>query len=295
MIALSQASRTDPTSGIREIAEYFGHEERMFGFTHLPREDARAGVVVCSPLYAEFNRNYRREVIIGRHLASMGVAVQRFHYRGHGNSDGRIREATYDAMRADALAAANMLIERAGTDRLAFFGTRFGALLAASTSAAFPGAPLALWDPVFDGQQYLRDIARAQRIQALGANRGKSPAPGLLEELEKAGAIHVLGYTITHALYASSSDHNLIDELGSSGRRILIVRLGSDPRLDRRTSEAIAGWRAADFEVDHRSMGAQEAWWFTAGALVVKEALTEPVDVTVEWLFRTLTEKEARP
>ncbi|MDP8959415.1 MAG: alpha/beta hydrolase, partial [Actinomycetota bacterium] len=131
-------------SGGWEEAWWFGPDgQRLFGFLHLPEGRPRAGIVVCSPLHAEFLRNYRREVLVARALAARGFAVQRFHYRGTGSSDGQASEATYETMRQDALLAAGHVLERSGATRLGFLGTRWGALVAAAGAAGFPGAPLA--------------------------------------------------------------------------------------------------------------------------------------------------------
>jgi len=288
-----QAKRIDPATGVREIAEFFGPEEpRTFGFTHLPSSRPVGGVVICSPLYAEFNRNYRREVLIARQLASLGVAVQRFHYRGHGNSQGGIHDATFDTMLDDALAAAQRLVDSAGVNNLAFFGTRFGGLVAASAATRFGKAPLVLWDPVLNHSQYLRDIYRAYRIQALkeGARSSES-AEGMEEHLRRDGELDILGYTITRSLYEGVQDRSLDKEVGLSPRPLLVIRFGRDPRLERGISELVLRWQMAGFDVNHLSIGRQEAWWFTSGALVIQEALTEPVDLTVDWLMKTFDQR----
>ncbi len=288
---IHQATRVDHDSGSREVAEFFGPEGmRVFGFEHLPLAGARAGVVICSPLYAEFTRNYRREVLIGRRLAALGIAVQRFHYRGQGNSDGRISDTTLSTMRDDAQAATERLIQVSGVERLAFFGTRIGGLTAAAIARAHPVAPLVLWDPVLNPSQYLGDIFRASRIQALkqsepGAKSGES----MLAQLEHDGAFHVLGYTVTHSLYLSGQGHDLEAEVGTSPRAVLMIRLGGDPRLGRALSGIIGRWRDAGLDLEIHTLNRLEPWWFTAGALIGEEALTEPIEVTVDWLTRALT------
>lgn len=295
MTLTHRATRVDGDVGIREIAEFFGPDRlRMFGFTHLPLSSATGGVVVCSPLYAEFIRNYRREVLLGRLLASQGVAVQRFHYRGEGNSDGDPGDLNFENMLDDALAAAERLVESAGVARLAFFGTRWGGLVAAAAARRFDVAPLALWDPVVDPSQYLADIFRARRLQALKeGSRDLQSAAGLMEQLNRDGAIHILGYSVSHSLYESGRGRSLEREVGSSPRPLLIVQLGRDPRLHRGLTDLVTRWQESGFDVESPSIGRQEAWWFTAGALVNREALTQPVDVTVNWLIRTLSERRA--
>jgi pimeloyl-ACP methyl ester carboxylesterase len=291
MISVRQATREDPETGIREVAEFVGDPgEAMFGFAHLPKGRAVGGVVICSPLYAEFIKNYRREVIIGRTLAARGIAVQRFHYRGYGNSFGRKQDATYDALRDDAVAAAHHLATIADTDRLAFIGSRFGALVAASAAARFEGSPLVLWDPVLDPARYLRDVFRAGRIQSLAGGKAGVGGAAMQQELETHGAVHVLGYTITRTLFRSAQGRTLEGELGTSPRRVLLLGLGQDPRGHPALSSAVDRWKDAGLQVDDGSVATREAWWFTSGPSVADEALPQAIDLTVEWLSTVFQE-----
>lgn len=294
--SVRQASRIDATTGIREIAEFFSPDPvKVFGFTHLPASRPNACVVVCSPLYAEFIKNYRREVLIGRRLAALGIAVQRFHYRGQGNSEGDGADTTFDTMRNDALAAAHRVVEETGVHRLAFFGSRFGALVAAAAAARYDEAPLVLWDPILEPSQYLRDVFRAGRIRALKEGDGGSgQTGGMLERLVRDDSVQVLGYTITRALYESAVGRTLENELGTSPRRALVVRLGKDPRLDPALSELVTRWRAARFAVEDRMVGRREAWWFTSGGTVRMEALADASELTVNWLARASTDESIR-
>src|SRR5579864_3975497 len=79
---------TDESTGCRQRVGFVGAAgQRLFATLHLPAGTPSSGVVICSPLFVEAERNYRREVLLGRCLAEHGVACVRFHYRGTGNSD----------------------------------------------------------------------------------------------------------------------------------------------------------------------------------------------------------------
>ncbi|MGQ0669868.1 MAG: alpha/beta hydrolase, partial [Actinomycetota bacterium] len=145
-----QASWVETSTGIRETASFFGSaSERLFGVMHTPPAAPSGGVVVCSPLYAEFARNYRREVLLGRALAERGIAVQRFHYRGSGHSDGQPGAMTFASMLGDAAVAAERLVGETGVRRVAFVATRWAALVAAAAAARYD-SPLSLWQPSVD-------------------------------------------------------------------------------------------------------------------------------------------------
>ena len=287
---LGAATRVDPKTGVREIAEFFGSgAERLFGFIHLPPDQAEGVLVVCSPLYAEFTRNYRREVLIGRQLAGRGIAVQRFHYRGTGNSDGDPDALMIDSMIEDAALSAQQVIGVAGVKRVAFFGTRMGALVAAAVAREFEGSPLALWDPVVDASDYFREIFRAHRLHALRRGEpNQEPGDGIIQKLETAGRVDVLGYTITHGLYASARDRSLQQEAGDSSRPVLVMELGADRARQRVLEPLIAKWRRSGFTIDRRAVRQREPWWFTSGALVADETLAAPVDETASWVQTAL-------
>src|SRR3712207_4346225 len=87
----------------RDVIEFFGSPgEQMLATTHMPLGTPLGGVVICSSLRAEFETNYRREILLGRALADRGIAVHRFQYRGTGNSDGDARDVTFESMQLDA-------------------------------------------------------------------------------------------------------------------------------------------------------------------------------------------------
>ncbi len=63
-IELPPTFRID-ASGAREDVGYIGTgDAAMFRSTHLPSTRVLGGVVICSPLFEDFRRNYRSEVIL---------------------------------------------------------------------------------------------------------------------------------------------------------------------------------------------------------------------------------------
>src|SRR4051794_5208246 len=94
------ARRVDAERGIVEEAGFFGEgQQRVFGVTYLPKAGAEAGVVICPAVFSEYDTTYGLEVGLARALASRGIAVHRFAYRGSGHSDGEPAEMTFDTMR----------------------------------------------------------------------------------------------------------------------------------------------------------------------------------------------------
>jgi acetyl esterase/lipase len=286
-------SRVDPERGMREVVEFFGSDQsRLFGCSYLPAGRSRGGVIVCPSVQAEFHRNYRREVELGRHLAAQGFAVQRFHYRGTGHSDGETSDVTFETMIEDAISAAEHLRERSSVGRLGFIGTRSGALVAAAAASQSDGSPVALWEPVTDPNRYVRDILRAGLIHELRKgvhdNRSRNEQ---IEELLTTGKLDVLGYTINRGLYESLVRRELDGELGSTPRPLLLVEIARRSELRREYSAAVERWASRGFDVStHIVSSMAEPWWFVRGRSIDEEAsLTRDlVQTTAAWFSRTL-------
>jgi alpha/beta superfamily hydrolase len=281
-MADSTVERAGP-GGAREIVGLVGPgPERLAGATHVPEAAAVGGLLVVPSICNDLLRGYRREVALSRRLASQAVAVQRFHYRGTGNSEGEELDLTFDAMVEDAAVARMLLTEAVGALPLAFLGTRFGAIVAAAAARQVPGAPLVLVDPTVSGEQFFREAWRARsvataigraatnRVTALdapiarGAREGTAPITRetLLAQLEEHGRVDVLGHTVGQALYQSSSGRSLVDELGPEPRPVLLVQMGGQAGLrpdNERLKDALEGQGST---VDIEIAGEQQRWWF---------------------------------
>jgi alpha/beta superfamily hydrolase len=277
--------RTDAQTGVREVVELYGADDRrIFGFTHLPPRAGRAGVLVCSPLHAEFQTNYRREVLLGRALASRGLAVHRFHYMGAGNSGGSSEGLSFGSMLDDAFAARDQLIGASGVSVMGFLGTRFGALVASTVASSLEGAPLALWAPLLNGERYFTDMFRAKLIYDLkeGTATGRS-REDLVEELRRAGVLDVLGYSVHLPLYETSLDRTLASSIGDRRRPVLIVQLGRRDALAPELLDLVTELERRGCVVEGRAIPANEAGWFSNEPTRAAPISKRIVDATADW------------
>ena len=303
----NSVERVDEQRRFREVIEFFGEgRERLAGCTHIPLDPPVAGLVVCPPLFNEYLKNYRREVDLSRALAARGVAVQRFSYRGAGNSDGAPEDMTFESLCADAQTATRRLTEATGVARVAFAGTRFGALVAATVAARCEGAAVVFLEPVLAADRFFAEGLRAKNSAQMMQPPGGGSADGALpsqqhfvEFMKSTGAIDVVGYTLGYGLYGSSSGRTLVDELGSSPRPVLVVRLGAGGPPGRDLENAEATWRRDGFDVHVESAGGRELWWFAISYDTRREEVTplprgladdDPVVSLVSaWLSHNLT------
>jgi alpha/beta superfamily hydrolase len=282
------ATRMDKGGAYSEEAGFFGPgSQRLFGVLHRPTGPALGGLVICPSILAGFMTGYRTEVVLARALASRGLAVQRFHYRGVGHSDGETDETTFATMREDTLVAAERLLERTGVDGVGFLGTRFGGLVAASAASEHRGSPLVLVEPPPKASRFFRDAWRAMLIRDVREGTARrARGQELAEVLERDGSVDALGYSICRSLFESAADRTLIGELGDGARHVLLVQLGRALSL-RRELEAMAGaLKGLGCDVDVEVLAEDVAGWFLPepGAKLAQPRAHALIEVTSAWL-----------
>ena len=282
------ARRTDPVTGCSEIAEFVGlGTDELYAVHHLPQSgSATAVVIVCSPFFAEFPRNYRREVLLGRHLAARGVAVTRFHHRGVGNSTGDAALITLERLVEDARRVSEAAIEHSGAESLAFHGTRLAALTAAASASA-DKAGLSLWDPAVKGARYFNELLRTRMAQAVHDDEAELSAGALRSQLSEGVPMDVLGHSLHPAFYESLHEAELPALIGEDPRDLLIVQFGRDRKEIARLIETVEGRGGRS---DLVTTSETESWWIAnrrADYFVAEERrpLTgEVLGATERWL-----------
>ena len=274
------AVRVDKDSSVREEVEFFGDDTRLFGCRHLPTGPVTRGLVVCSPILSDFGANYVREVRLSRRLAAAGIAVQRFHPRGSGHSDGSRSDLTFASMVSDAARAIERLQQASEVDDIAILGTRFSALVAAAAGRVLPGAPIALWEPVLSPSRFFRDGLRARSVYHL--KRGTAGPEDPSTELSANGYVDILGVAVGRELFETSARHELASQLGEDPRRVLLVQLDSSTELRRPYREVVDRWTKAGLDVTAACCPSEETWWFVHDRLTPIGAV---LDVTADWLL----------
>lgn len=302
-----QAWRINIDTNTRDDMGFFGPEgRRLFGCVHSPLNGPPlTGVVICPPTLVDFDRNYRREFALAGSLALRGFAVQRFHYRGTGNSEDSSDETTLQTMVEDALTAAQHLRQIAGVNRLGFVGTRVGAFIAAAASHRHGQAPLALWQPVIDPSAYFRDAMRSRLMRDLKLEAMRSGPPSdpkrtpktrlsmstLEETLSRTGLVDIIGHPLSRSFYESMLHRNLAEEIGAP-RPVQILQVSLDNKLRGEYASLAEHLKAVGCSVDARIIAdKEEAWWFADGRGPADESRPGTqalVAATTAWLLKHL-------
>ena len=138
--------------------------ERCFGWFHAAHAPVRGvGFVLCRPMGYEAicaNGMYRQ---LAETLAQSGFDVVRFDYHGTGDSTGDDGDPDRVRVWMDSIVSAVEEVRRlAGVGRVALFGMRLGATLAARVAARLGGVEsLVMWAPCASGRAFARELRAA--------------------------------------------------------------------------------------------------------------------------------------
>jgi pimeloyl-ACP methyl ester carboxylesterase len=240
-------------------------------------------LVHCHSLGVEQITNYRNEVLLARAVAERGIPVFRYHARGHGDSAGNFADATLETMVEDALGAADHARRRAGADRVAWLGVRFGALVAAHALARRDDtAALALWEPVERGADYFRAMLRGVLMSQVA--RGKKPdasAEELMEAVERDGHVNVHGYYLHRAAVASAKDQELATALAGWSGPTYLAQIQSRRTLSPAHASLVTTLASRGAPVRTELITDEPGWHYVSNPVWLSEQLRGS---TLEWL-----------
>lgn len=145
-------------------AYFFGPKDRqLFGAFHEASGSGGHGVVLAYPGPQEYMQCHYAYRLLAAQLAREGSAVLRFDWSGTGDSAGEADSVSFQQWRDDLLLAVQELTEVSGARKVSVMGYRLGAAVAASTPFRQPVEQLILWEPVINGNRYLKDLRARHR------------------------------------------------------------------------------------------------------------------------------------
>jgi alpha-beta hydrolase superfamily lysophospholipase len=187
-----------------------------FAWFHPAQGPSRStGVVLCRPMGYEALCSYRTYSLLADTLAQAGFDVLRFDYPGTGDSAGADTDDDRVSAWIGGIEAAARHIERlAGVSRIALFGVRLGAALAAQAAAQLGGVDsLVLWAPCASGRAFVREM------RAANANRTMGGSDAGADELDAMGCL----YTAPTLAQLQALDCTRV-ERPPAGRALVITR-----------------------------------------------------------------------
>lgn len=189
----------------------------------------KAVVVLAGPFSPERSHIYISWVRWARFLASRGVEVFRFDYRGTGESTGRFEQMGFRAWLEDLRAVVDWAASASPGCPLVLQGYRMGALLVAKAFASGLGNALLLWFPPKSARDMLYESLRQRIIADFGAKApGERPDRDQYMAKMRAGeAVEVEGYAWTGRLINEADEFSL--ELPEPGHHRPHRIVQSDP------------------------------------------------------------------
>jgi uncharacterized protein len=189
--------KTISSSGMTPF--YFGvSREELYGCYHRPKNLLARSclVVLCYPIGHEYVSSHRAIYQLAVRLSDVGFHVLRFDYFGCGDSAGVFEDGSLLQWTNDIHSAIAQGQKLSGLKRVCLIGLRIGATLALRAATDCRDLhSIVLWEPIFDGNLYLRELAERHR-NYLGTLRGQKAAgfnrPGMPEE--------ILGFLFTSKL-----------------------------------------------------------------------------------------------
>jgi alpha/beta superfamily hydrolase len=265
---------------------FFTSADRPLYAVFHPPERHRPGAPVlvhCHTLGVEQLTSYRAEVRNAQAAARLGYPVFRFHARGHGDSAGDFADVTLASLVEDALAAGAKARALSGTERVAWLGVRFGALVAAEAIRREGGAAaLVLWEPVHRPPDYFRSMLRGVLYsQVAQGKRPEASVDDLLAVIARDGRVDVHGYYLHHALVESAREANLSASLADWSGPTLLCQVQVRPRLWAAHAELAQALERRGARVATAQVHGEPGWHFISNPPWLGEDL---VRHTAEWL-----------
>jgi len=257
---------------------------QRFCLLHRPpvAQAVRAALVYLHPFGEEMNNSRRIVAAQARSFATAGFAVLQIDLYGCGDSSGDFGEVSWADWRADVHLACACLQQEFKVP-LWLWGLRAGALLAAEVAAGRDDvAALLLWQPVWNGEQLLRQLLRLKLAAGvLGGDAGQS-AKVLRQQLAAGHALEIAGYPLMPVFAAELEALRWPEGMAPCKIACLELAAGDASALSPVFAGQQQAWLAAGHAV-RVELVASPAFWQTPG-VSVGPGLNEASRAALEWL-----------
>jgi alpha/beta superfamily hydrolase len=181
--------------------------------------NAAARVLLVGPFASERQTSYLPWVKWARHLASRGIEVLRFDYRGVGESSGAFEEMTFHCWIEDVRMVAEWFQSRPPRMPFILHGLDIGCLFASQCFQEGLGDGLLLWSPPTSANHALRStLLRWIGLQQMLMPRAdRKKASDYLDQLALGHSIEVDGHVWSKQLWDDSFAWNLSETFRSFG------------------------------------------------------------------------------
>ncbi len=200
-------------------------EHSVLAHLDVPKDSARAGLVIVSPFGWDEICAYRPLRFLARSLAERGIAVLRFDLPGTGDSSGSALDdnlvAAWTRSVQDAVA---QLKAAAGVEAVSILGVRLGAMLAiAAASAGAAVESLVLWGASATGRALLREFRAFRNLEVAEL------APGEFAPIAPFDGLEVAGFLLSPETENGLDSFSVLNLAPPANQRILLLTRDSFP------------------------------------------------------------------
>ncbi|MFP4248629.1 MAG: serine aminopeptidase domain-containing protein [Armatimonadota bacterium] len=204
--------------------------EPLHGVLHVPRESGGNALVFCHPFAEEKKCAHRTMVEAARACAEAGWAALVFDQRGCGDSAGVFGAQDLANWREDIHNALECAA-RETSARVGLLGLRLGGALAANVAEKRGDvACLVLWEPIIDGERYIKQNLRRSMIKAMMTrheggedSEGAAAEAGALGE----GTVDFDGYRVPEAMREQIEEIDLLKPPPHFEGATLVLNIGA--------------------------------------------------------------------
>jgi exosortase A-associated hydrolase 2 len=251
-----------------------GTRGRLYCLLHErnPGAAPASAVLFLPPFAEELNKSRRMVALQARELVTLGHSVLVPDLYGTGDSEGDFADSLWETWIEDLALLCKWLGDNQGA-KLSLWSLRTGVLLGADLLAATGLAPAdwLLWQPVANGQLFLRQFLRLALAAELGeATRQWADTRSLREALGGGSSVEIAGYQLTGRM-ASALDGRLLSAaaLGRAARLGWFELTPSEqPALSAVAKRLVEECRGNGRDVDAQSIQGP-AFWSTPETTIV--------------------------
>lgn len=232
--------------------------------------------LICDPFAEEKKCAQRVLAEVARGFSSVGMAALHFDYRGTGDSGGHFADFGPSRWREDIQTAIEFAHTHSSISRVGLLGLRLGASLAAQIAEEHPDIEwLVLWEPIIDGQRFVRENLRRSLIKGM-LTAGEAFRAQPVTDAHHAEFIDLDGYQVSTHTQAELTEFDLTGPKEFAGP-VLVVGIAARAQVDDALQALADSYRRAEAQVM-----VLEPFWHRIGVIDAEPLLR----MTQQWLQR---------
>lgn len=256
---------------------FFGDSQNpLFGIYHPPagKENSQTAVLLCYPQAREYEITHWAIRQLAGMMVKAGSHVLRFDYSGTGDSAGDYDSVSLEKWKSDIQIAIDELKDTAWVKKVSLVGLRLGATLAALTAEEIEVENLILWDPVVNGNDYIKELRNVQDV--LSTHLGLSTASNGTNGNRPDG---LLGYPSPPGLESSIEEIDLTNNFRTKAEKTFLIVSQENPGYLRLRDHLMHQGISFEYRLapDNGNWGNTKENWQIFFAQNILQAITESV------------------